>query len=252
MVGGVGSAVATAGTICLLVFRYHRVQRTELDREIHNFCHSARDEAAKIHGSEHPNEAIARFESFSNSMAQHIADAFRVMLRKSYLTCTIRLAVLDQQEKWHYATAGRSNGQEPSRVANSAPIPADMGLPARLRSANHQGVLIVKSVKDAIESRDYHETVNDKLGDCGSLIICPINGWENGEKKMIGTLSVASKKKDGFEAWQTTALKSFADVLGLVYPSLMARLVIEPPSKESAVPMPHIGKAQSKRRGSRK
>lgn len=214
-----------AGVAVLFLLRRYRIQRMLINHHFHDFAHNIRDEAAKVTGSgKNPEGGVARFEAFSHNAAEYIARAFREILGDPSLACTIRLASLGEDGRKEYITCGRSKGLDPTREENSEAIPADKGLPAKLRSANHQGVFIIPSIKEAIASGDYYETENDSLNDSESLMIGPINGWEDGQKQMVGTVSVASKRQGVFLPWHTSPLKVFADHLGAVYPLFIARL----------------------------
>lgn len=114
---------------------------------------------------------------------------------------------------------------EAIRDSLSVVIPATEGLPAKLTSAKYQGVLLIADISQAIATKDYFKTPNHELPDCRSMMVCPINGWESGTKAMVGIVTIASRRLNAFEACHTISLKAMADILGLVYPSLLARLM---------------------------
>lgn len=233
----VGGAIA----VCLIVYRHFRYQRTVIDRHFHDFCHHVRDDAAKVFGSGSlTTGAPALFDSFSQRVAQNVAEFYRELMRDPTITCTVRMGVVRDDGETEYVTVGRSTGLNPSRATNTVPIAADEGLPAKLRSAKFQGVFLIPCIDAAIAAKDYLETPNDSLPDCRSMIVCAINGWESSEKVMVGILSVASAKLNAFDKWHTTPLKGFADILGLVYPMFLARLVDKRRvSVSTTLPGPH-------------
>lgn len=214
-----------AGGMCLWMLRTTRLHRTRSDHHLHTLCHNLRDHAACVLGDgKQSNGKQALFSKLNNEIAQDIADYFRLLTGDSTVTCAIRLAFECENGDREYITMGRSKGMEAIRESRSKPIPADEGLPGKLCSAQYHGVLMIASIKKAIETLEYFKTPNDDLPDCKSAIVCPINGWGDGTKEMVGILSVTSRNLGGFSQWHTTSMKAIADLLGLVYPILLARL----------------------------
>jgi len=196
-----------------------------VDKKLHDFCHEIRNTSARVLGSGHDSTGPTRlFESFNNEAAQLVADFYRANLRDESVACTIRIATENEEGQKTYVTYGRSGGLNPNRGQQTVPIPADKGLPARLRNVDYQGVLIIPSICDAIATGEYLKTPNDDLGDCKSVMVCPINGWEAGQRVTLGTLSVTAAGLNAFSRWHVPSFCALADTLGLVYPLLLGRL----------------------------
>jgi hypothetical protein len=117
---------------------------------------------------------------------------------------------------------------EPTRKENSEPIPADKGLASALRQKGNLGVFIIRDIAEAVDSGMWMKTKNDSLPDVRTLMVAPINGWEHGEKVMIGILYVTSRKNP-FAPAHTLPSKAIADLLGLVYPIVFIRIAGESP-----------------------
>ena len=217
--------LGTCGTGCLWFLRYNRKHRTISDHQLHALCHHIRDEAAAVlEKGKQADGAKASFLSFNKTTVQYVAEFFQVLVSDRTVTCAIRLANTGENGEQSYVTVARSSGMESVRGSHSVPIPASQGLPGRLSNEKYHGVLIINDIQKAIETADYMQTPNDSLPDCKSVIVSPINGWSNGKKEMIGILTVASRKKGKFQQWHTTSLKAIADILGLAYPVMLARL----------------------------
>lgn len=224
---------AISGSACLFILRDSRIHRCKTDSEMHDLCHNIRDLAAKVLGQDgNGGDARSLFLAFNNGVAQDVADFFRVLCRDQSVTCAIRLAYKTEDGKNEYRTVGRSSGFEAIRQHQTLPVPADTGLPAKLRSAQCKGVFVIDDVEKAINSGDYFETPNDKLPDCRSMMVCPINGWENSTKQMTGILSISSRNRSAFIGWQTSPCKAISDILGLVYPGILAKIASDIEEKE--------------------
>jgi hypothetical protein len=190
-----------------------------------------RDEASKVLEKNARSKAAIkeRFIAFNNQAAQRIADFFQVLVSDPSINCAVRLSV-DGKEK-SYVTVGRSSGMDSTRETHTEPIPASRGLPAKLTSAKYSGVFLINDIQKAIETGDYLELPNDRLPDCNSAIIGPINGWSDGNKEMVGILSVFSRDKGRFEQWHTTSFKAVVDILGLAYPMMLTRIATLKPKQ---------------------
>lgn len=223
----------------LLMLRSIRIRHATCERFHHDFNHNVRDHVAKVDSAE-------KLAAFNNYVAQIVAEFYRELLKDKTITCAIRLAEEQPDGKAAYETKGRSSGGDQNRDQFSEPIPADRGLPHRLLSEGFVGVAVIPSIADAIESGQFYKTGNeDRLTGPGpkSVMVSPINGWEDSKKVMLGMLSVDSQYLAAFNAENTIPLKAFADLLGLVYPMLFSKLHRQTASH--ILKGPHTGQSRS-------
>ena len=208
----------------LFVLRYERMREARMNKDIHELCHSVRDNAVGI-----INKALSgspdyllRFENFHQDVVDRVATYFRNSLKDGTIKCAIRLAkeiILDGAVTQGYVTVARSKGMDASRAELSVPIPSDKGVALMLRQKNNKGVYICRNIPEAIREGTWLETPTDKLSDIKTVMIAPINGYVNiGEQKsMLGLLYIGSEK-NSFRQINVEPLKAIADILGFVYP----------------------------------
>jgi hypothetical protein len=144
------------------------------------------------------------------------------MISDSTINCALRLAEL-VDGKQVYVTRARSSGLATSRAASSEPLPADQGLPKAMMSRGAVGVVIINSIAAATDAGWWMKSQNDDLSDVKTLMVTPINGWEHGQKVMLGILYITSIQGK-FAPIYTLPLKALADALGLVYPIIMGSI----------------------------
>jgi hypothetical protein len=85
------------------------------------------------------------------------------------------------------------------------------------------GVVIINSIAAATDAGWWMKSQNDDLSDVKTLMVTPINGWEHGQKVMLGILYITSIQGK-FAPIYTLPLKALADALGLVYPIIMGSI----------------------------
>jgi len=217
----------------LLVFIYFilwsarrvRIKVAAINQKFHYFAHSLRDEYYELANkySERPSNRL--FRSFNNDLAENIANFFRDLLNKNEIVCAVRVAAYIN-EKEAYVTVGRSKGMDPNREKNTQPLFSDKGVAALLRNKNEQGVIIVSDIVTAGQSGAWEPLENDKLSDIKSVMVAPINSFDTKKRCMIGLLYVGAKSNI-FTGYHIDIIRGFADLLGVIYPSIMTDLGME-------------------------
>ncbi|MCA9122194.1 MAG: hypothetical protein H6822_21105 [Planctomycetaceae bacterium] len=204
----------------LFTVRHFRLQRFYSDQSLHAFFHHSRDEIARILTSDGDDKYRERLDSFHVNTAQRIAGFFRNRVQGKTTCCAIRLAERVNEQN-QYSTVARSDRMHESRKENSQPIPADKGIAHALLQYENQGVIIIDDIQKMVDDPRWCGGKSDTLGDVRSLMISPINGWENDAKVMLGILFVSSDVPAALHAGHTLAIKAFSDFLGTVYPDLL-------------------------------
>lgn len=216
--------VAVSMTLMLYWARNERLRSVKRDNQLHNILHFTRDHLAKIHEIDGRSKTKLKssLDSFHHEIVEHLATYFRCDLNSADIGCALRLAENVKGEPC-YVTYARSKGLEEIRERQSKPLPAGKGLAQALRSKEMKGVFIIDCIQSAAEVGLWELSPNDDLRDVRSLMVAPINTIEGGRPGMIGILYITAQKPI-FKNRHTISLKAFADLLGLVYPILFAKM----------------------------
>ena len=219
---GVAAVIAGVSAITAqYIVRQWYLTKNRTENALHSLCHKTRDDVAELTNLGTGGVARVKLIEFNRQTSQRVASIFRAAKRDSTVGCCIRLARHDSDGRPVYATVGRSDNFDPSRERNSVPIAANAGIARVLMERDTQGVVIVRSINDAIEKGWWLGCPNDTLPDIRTVMVCPINGWSGKTKMLLGILYVTSKI-DNFAATDTTLLKVVADHLGMVYGQLFS------------------------------
>jgi hypothetical protein len=224
LAGCTAGAVGLIGALFLLAIRRERVAGLAEDSKLHEFAHVLRDEMSHLLAGRPDLDARQTLSRVFDIFAQRIADYYKVRLLDDQVTCAIRICCDGEDGSQAYYTFGRSTGGHSNRPSFSEPIPADKGLPNKLMSKGFAGVFLISSVPKAVAKGDYHETPNDRYGDCTSMMVAPINNCDGAKKVMVGMVSISHPTEGRFRPVDTVPLKAFADILGLVTPIIIHRI----------------------------
>lgn len=194
-----------------------------LSNRLHDVCHCMRDATSEIPTALENNNVTqykALYKEFNNEVANRIARYFEELIGERKVCCAIRCAVQGEEKGTEvFQTVGRSSEMlKDQRERLSVPIPGDKGVARMLRQKDNFGVLYVWDIKEAGNNDDvWIPTPTDKLEDVKKVMVAPINGYMNGQKKVLGLLYVTTVRKKPKVKYAGQVM-AFADMLGLVYP----------------------------------
>jgi hypothetical protein len=219
------AAVTLFGFLMLMWLRAYRIRVLKTGIRLHDLCHKMRDLTIEIRSLARVGD-VGRykqsFDNFPQEVCKGIANFFGAMLKRDSIGCAIRLADADETGTQVYRTVGRANMRE-GRKQGSEPISSEEGIARRIRQEpNCQGVHIIPTIADAKAKGWWKECPNDGLPDIKSLMVAPINGKIRDERSMIGILYVTCSC-DVFRNRHVEPMMAFADLLGMVYPSIIFR-----------------------------
>lgn len=220
----------------LMIVRHYRLQRLTTDNRLHAFCHSTRDDVAELLACDKRKQAenLQKLSSFYLKSAQQIVDFYRDLTGDSTIGSAIRIAEVVDETDMYVTKARAGHINQAARSSKSEPVASDEGLPRTLRTKEYEGVLIIEDIPYVINAGMWNKTANDELPDIKSVIVAPINGWNNGQRVMLGMLYVTSAKSGTFKPSHVAPLNAFVDILGTVYPIILDR-ILKSTSKSTSV-----------------
>src|SRR4029077_462207 len=118
-----------------------------------------------------------------------------------------------------YVTVARASGLMQERKEFTAPIAALEGIAKVFKEKKCQGAFLIRDLNAAVDAGIWKPMDNDKFEDAKFFLICPVNGWQDGKRAMIGILFITSRKNN-LSPSHWLPQKAIADLLGLVYPMI--------------------------------
>ena len=207
--------------VLLSALRGTLIRRIQTDSILHHFCHFTRDDVAFLTFQAESRELTRnQLLDFHLHAVERIAMYFQATLNDPSIGCAIRVAeIVDNVPQ--YVTWARTSNMSPQRQHLTRPIPSDKGIAHFLRQHGSRGVFMIRDIPLAVELGYWKATPTDDLSDVRTLMVAPVNGWESDQKVMFAILYVTAPR-DIFRPRHVLPLKSFADILGMIYP-LFAR-----------------------------
>jgi hypothetical protein len=204
--------------------RGHWIKELKVGVAFHATCHHIRDSAAsleRLFASGETQEYSFEYSKLHDALSNRMATYFKCATRDSTVECAIRLARNADDGSVEYVTKGRSDGMDPHRKDISTPIPWEKGLARKLRDNGERGVCHVVDIPDAVRNGWWMQCPSDRFSDVKFLMVAPINWYDHrkGAKVMGGMLFVTSRRNN-LAARHVEPTKGFADLLGMIYPSV--------------------------------
>lgn len=215
--------VGTMGVIISvgLVYLRRRTERSlAIKSFLHQLSHHLRDHLVQHlrdadHGSLLRSRGRAMYFTDMRRTCSLVAKYFKLLLGDDTVEAAVRFATEDKTGELVYRTVARSEGLNPAREERTVDLHVNEGIVRFMLEKGNHGVLVYNDIEQAAKKETFKITENELRfrDEIISMAVAPINGWSEGEHKLIGLLHVTSRRKEAFELKHTDALLFVADAL---------------------------------------
>jgi hypothetical protein len=202
----------------ILYIRVLLISACKTDEALHSLLHHVRERFEEIRAAQKPADKAKMVTEFHRDSCQRIATYFQHRSGDTNIQCCVRVMEQNAEGRKLFHTRGRSNGLATERGQTSEPICVEKGIVKAFLDKDCQGAFRIDDINRAEVDGVWVTTGNDrKFDDIRYILVCPINGFVDGNKNLLGLLYLTSRTEPIQEVFWT-AQKAIADGLGLVYP----------------------------------